>query len=80
MASGQKDTSSSLAQTDDMTGSRSGEDTVLTDKELLDTVGGTNLGNELDHFGVVVATIATDDEKRAYQFIRSWLSCCRRGC
>jgi hypothetical protein len=56
-----------------MAGSRSGEDTVLTDKKLLDTVGGTNLGNELDHLRVVVATIATDDKKRAYQFIRSWL-------
>lgn len=73
MASGQKDASSSLAQTDDMAGSWSGEDTVVTDEELLDTIGGTNLGNELDHLRVVVAAIATDDEKRAYQFIRSRL-------
>jgi hypothetical protein len=49
-----------------MAGSWSGEDTVVTDEELLDTVGGTNLGNELDHFRVVVAAIATDDEKRTY--------------
>jgi hypothetical protein len=73
VASSQKDTSGSLAQTDDMTGSRGGKNAVLADDELLDTVGGTNLGNKLDNLGVPVSAVATDNKKRAYQLIRSWL-------
>lgn len=56
-----------------MTGSRGGKDAVLADDELLDTVGGTNLGNKLDNLGVPVSAVATNNKKRAYQLIRSWL-------
>lgn len=48
-----------------MAGSRRGEDTILPDEELLDAVGGTNLGNQLDHLWVPKATIAANDEKGA---------------
>lgn len=73
VASSQKDTSGSLAQTDDMTGSRGGKNAILADDELLDTVGSTNLGNKLDNLRVPVSAVATDNKKRAYQLIRSWL-------
>lgn len=65
MASSQEDTSGSLAQTDDMTGSRGGKDAVLADDELLDPVGGTNLGNKLDDLGVPVSAVTTNNKKRA---------------
>lgn len=45
VAGSQEDTSGSLAKANDMTGSRGGENAVLADDELLDAVGGTNLGN-----------------------------------
>jgi hypothetical protein len=35
----------------------------LTDEKLLHTIGSANLGDFLDDVGVVVAAIATDDEK-----------------
>lgn len=66
MAGSQEDTSGSLAKANDMTGSRSGENAVLADDELLDAVGGTNLGNQLDNLGVPVSAIATNDEERTY--------------
>lgn len=62
MTSGQKDTTSSLAYPDDVAGCWCAEDTVLTDQELLDTVGGTNLGDQLSDLGVPVATITTNDK------------------
>lgn len=66
MTGSQEDTSGSLAKANDMTGSRSGENAVLADDELLDAVGGTNLGNQLDNLGVPVSAIATNDEERTY--------------
>lgn len=45
--------------------SGSGQDTVLTDEQLLDAVCGTNLGNQLDDLGVPVAAITTNDEERS---------------
>lgn len=63
MASSQQNTAGSLAKTDDMARSRGRQDTVLADEELLDTVGGTNFGNQLNDLRVPVATIATDDEE-----------------
>lgn len=35
----------------------------MTDKNLLDTIGSTDLGNLLDNFGIIETTIATDDEE-----------------
>lgn len=73
VAGSQEDTSSSLADADDMAGSRSREDTILADDKLLDSVCGTNLGNELDGLGVEVATVTTNDEVGAYNWVRSFL-------
>lgn len=63
MTGGEEDASSSLPLANDMTGSRSGKNAVLADQELLDTIGSTDLGNQLNDFGVVEATIAADDEE-----------------
>lgn len=49
-----------------MAGGRGGEDAVLADEELLDAIGGANLGDELDHLWVPVAAVAADDEKGAW--------------
>lgn len=61
---GQQDTTSGLANADDVRGSRGTEDTILADDELLDTVCGTNLCNGLGDLGVPVTTVTTDDESR----------------
>lgn len=53
-----------------MGGGGSGENAVLADEELLHAISGTDLGNVLDDFGVPVAAIASDDEKRAYETVR----------
>ncbi len=63
VAGGEQDTTSCLAEADDMAGSRGGQDTVLADEELLDAVGSANLGNQLDDFRVPKASIATNDEE-----------------
>lgn len=64
MAGSQENTTSGLALADDMASSGSGQNAVLADEQLLDTVGGTNLGNQLDDLGVPEATITTNDEER----------------
>ena len=48
-----------------MAGSWGGENAIVADDELLDTVGGTNLRNQLDDLGVPVTTIASDNKGRA---------------
>jgi hypothetical protein len=58
----QQDTTSGLADADDVRGSRGTEDAVLTNDELLDTVCGTNLCNGLGDLGVPVTTVTTNDE------------------
>lgn len=65
VAGRQEDTTGGLALADDMAGGGGGQNTVLADKELLDTVGGANLGNQLDDLGVPEAAVTTDDEERA---------------
>ena len=47
-----------------MAGSGSREDTILADKELLDAVCGTNLGNQLNNLRVVVTAITTNNKER----------------
>lgn len=59
----EEDTTGSLALADDVAGSRGRQNTVLADQQLLDSVGSTNLGNQLDHLGVPVTAIATNDEE-----------------
>lgn len=61
----QEDTTGGLALADEVAGSRGGEDAILADQQLLDTISGTDFGNLLNDLGVVVAAIATDDEESA---------------
>lgn len=63
VACGEQDTTSGLSQTDNMAGSGSRKDTVLTDQKLLDAVSSTNLGDELDNFRVPVAAVTTNDQE-----------------
>lgn len=62
MAGGEEDTTISLVLADDVGSSRSGEDTVLSDNELLDAVGSTNLENDLDGLGGEISSVTTDDK------------------
>jgi len=48
-----------------MASGRSGQNAILTDQELLDAVGWTDLGNQLDHLGVPEASITANDEESA---------------
>jgi hypothetical protein len=63
MAGGQENATSSLPQTDDVAGSRSGKNAVLADQELPDTVGSSNLGDQLNDLRVVEAAITANDEE-----------------
>lgn len=46
-----------------MTRRRGTENAILPNQQLLDAVRGTNLGNDLDNLGVVVAAVTADDEE-----------------
>lgn len=59
----QQDTTSCLPLPDDMTGSRGTQDAVMTDKNFLDAIGGTNLGNLLNNLGIVVTAVTANDEE-----------------
>lgn len=65
MAGSQENASGSLAQADNMASSRGGQNAILADEELLDTVGSTNLSNQLNDLGVPVTAITTNDEEGA---------------
>lgn len=65
MAGGQENAASRLTLPNDMAGCRSAQDTILTDKQLLDTVRSTNLGNQLHDFGVPVSTVTANDQEAA---------------
>jgi hypothetical protein len=62
VAGSQQDTTSGLAYADDVASSWCAEDAILTDQQLLDAIGGTDLGDQLSDFGVPVTTVTTDDE------------------
>lgn len=62
MGGGQEDTTGGLPLADDMAGSGRGQDAILADQELLDTVCRTNLGNDLDNLGIPESTITTNDK------------------
>jgi hypothetical protein len=66
----QQDAARRLAYPDDMAGGRSAQDAVLTDQQLLNSVRGTNLGDQLGDFRVPVAAIAADDEERVLDALR----------
>ena len=65
MRGGQQNSSSSSPLADDMAGSGCTEDSVLTDKNLLDAVCGSDFGDELDDLGVVVTAVTTNNEEGA---------------
>lgn len=65
VAGSQEDTASGLPLADDMTGSGSGQNAILADEQLLDTIGGTDLCDQLDDLGVPVPAITTDNQEGA---------------
>lgn len=65
VAGSQEDTASGLPLADDMAGSGSGQNAVLADEQLLDTIGGTDLCDQLDDLGVPVPAITTDNQEGA---------------
>ena len=65
MRGSEQDTTSGLADADEVAGGRGGHYAILTDQKLLDAVCGTDLCNDLGDLGVVVAAITADDERGA---------------
>ena len=59
----QQDTTRGFAHTDQVAGRGGTQNTILAHQQLLDTVGGADLGNLGNYLGVVVATITTNDEE-----------------
>lgn len=70
MTGSQQDTTSCLSHADQVASRRSTQNTVLAYQELLDTIGGANLGNLGDNLGVVKATITTNDQERVLHTLR----------
>jgi hypothetical protein len=65
VAGSQQDTTSGLAYADDVAGSGRAEDAILADQQLLDTVRGTDLSDQLSDLWVPVTTVTTNDENGA---------------
>ena len=63
VGSSQKDTTSGFLDADNVRRSRGAENAVLSNDELLDTVGCANLCNDLSDLGIPVATITANDEE-----------------
>lgn len=63
MAGGQQNTTRGLAHTNQVAGRGGTHDTILADQQLLDTVGGGDLSDLVDHHIVVVTAITTNDEE-----------------
>lgn len=66
----QQDPPSRLSLPYNMARSRSTQNPVLPNKQLLNTIRSTNLSNQLHNFGVVVASIACDDQGGAFRAFR----------
>lgn len=65
MTGGQENSASCLSLADDVAGRRGGQNAVLADQELLDSVSRTNLSDQLDYLWVPVSAIAADDQGRS---------------
>jgi hypothetical protein len=65
VAGRQEDATSRLPYPDDVAGSWGAENAILSDQKLLDSVCGTDFGDELRDFGIPVTTVTTDDQERA---------------
>lgn len=60
---GQKDTTCGSLFPNDMASCRCREDTILADQQLLNAICGTDFGYQLNNFGIVEASISTNDQK-----------------
>ena len=65
MACGKQDATRCLSLADDMTGSRCTQNPILPDQQLLDPVGRPDLCDQLHDLGVVVPSIASNDQERS---------------
>lgn len=63
MAGSQEDTSSCLPHTNEVASSRGAHNSMLSNQDLLNAIGGTDLCDLGDDLGVVVTAIATNDEE-----------------
>ena len=59
----EEDATGCLPNTDDMAGSRSTENAILADEQLLDTICSPNLCNKLDDLWVPVSAVTTNDKE-----------------
>jgi hypothetical protein len=66
MAGCQQDTTSGLADPDDVAGRWCAENALLADQQLLDAVGSTDLSDQLSDLGVPVPAVAANDEGGAF--------------
>lgn len=67
----QQNTTSRLAHTNQVASSRSAQNTILTNQQLLDTIGRADLGNLRDHLAVIVATITTNNQESILGTLRN---------
>ncbi len=61
MAGGQENSACCFPLSNDVAGGWGGQDAILSDQQLLHTIGSTDLGNELDDLGVPETAVATDN-------------------
>jgi hypothetical protein len=73
VAGRQQDTAGSFPYPNDVAGCGCAEDAILTDKQLLDTIGGTDLGNQLSDFWVPVTSVTANHENRSVNTLRNGL-------
>lgn len=64
MAGRQENATGGIALADEVARCRGRQDAILADQELLDTVGSTDLGDQLDDLGVPEPAITADNEER----------------
>jgi hypothetical protein len=62
MTGRQQDTARSLPYPDDVTSRWCTEDAFLADQQLLDTIGSSNLGDQLGNLRVPIPAVTADDE------------------
>ena len=70
MTGGQQDTTSGLADANQVARSGGAKNAMLAHQELLDTISSADLGNLRDHLVVVVAAITTNDQEGALDTLR----------
>lgn len=70
VAGSQENTTGCLSLPDKVASSRSTQDAILANEQLLDTVGSADLGDLLDNLRVEIATITTDDEESTFSTFR----------